>query len=64
MRHLCAILLTAGLLVVSFVVYIIICRIFGQRPTMDGFTITLVVALTLQYSYWILGERDVNTEDK
>lgn len=49
MRHLYAVLTTAACLAVSFVVYAFMCRLFGHRLTLAGFTFALVVSLMFQF---------------
>ena len=43
MRHLFAVLITAAILVVTFVVYVLLCWLISDRPTLAGFTFILVV---------------------
>ena len=52
MRHLfTALTLVAGLLVLSFAVYAFLCWLFGNKPTLTGFTFVLVVNLMVQFYY-------------
>lgn len=49
MRYLFSLLITIGALAVSFVVFVFVCWLSGQKPTVNDYTFVLVVNLMWQF---------------